>query len=103
MSIGCTTSNELDFTVKLRIEELCATGASLVRAQKYDDAVVSYCEAFGLLPTPVERWEAANSILTALGDAYFKKGDFRNAADVLVKAMQTPGAIQNPFIRLRRG
>jgi len=98
-----TQSAELDSAVQARIQELCADGASLVRVGKYDAAVVRYCEAFGLLPLPVERWQIANSILTALGDAYFKKGDYTNATDVLVKAMRTPGAIQNPFIRLRRG
>src|SRR3954467_5872784 len=103
MSIRSTPAAELDSAVKSRIEQLCETGASLVRAQKYDDAVVRYCEAFGLLPTPVERWAAANSILTGLGDAYFKKGDLRNAADSFAKATRAPGAIQNPFIRLRRG
>jgi hypothetical protein len=77
--------------------------ASYSHEQKYDPAVVFYCEAFGLLPIPVERWETANSILTALGDVYFQTGDYTNAADVLVKAMRTPGAIQSPLIRLRRG
>ena len=103
MSIRNTESVELDCAIKSRIEELCAKGAESLRDQKFDDAVVRFCEAFGLLPIPVERWEVANSILIALGDAYFKKGDYTSAADVLVKAMRMPGAIQNPFIRLRRG
>ena len=98
-----TQPTELDSALLTRIENLCAKGAAAVRDNNFDDAVVRYCEAFGLLPVPVERWEVAHGILTALGDVYFKKGDYTNAADVLVKAIRTPGAKQNPLIRLRRG
>jgi tetratricopeptide (TPR) repeat protein len=98
-----TQPEQLDAAVRARIQELCAQAAALAREQDFDTAIVRYCEAFALLPMPVERWPIANSILTALGDTYFRSGDYKSAADVLIKAMRTPGAIQNPFIRLRRG
>ena len=103
MPLNETESAELSADVISRISELCAQAEALAREEKFDQAIVRFCEAFGQLPYPVERWPEANAILTALGDVYFKKGDYTNAADVLVKAMCTPGAIQNPFIRLRRG
>ena len=93
----------LDDAARSRIDELCGQAEAFAREKKFDQAIVRYCEAFALLPMPAERWEAANSILIALGDAYFRSGDYANASDVLVKAMRTPGAIQNPFVRLRRG
>jgi hypothetical protein len=98
-----THAEQLDDAVSARIQELCAQARTFAREENFDMAIVRYCEAFGLLPMPVERWPIANSILTAIADAYFRTGYYKNAADTLIKAMHTPGAIQNPFIRLRRG
>ena len=101
MPDNATQTAELNEAARARLDELCAQAKAFVREEKFDQAIVRYCEAFALLPMPAERWEAANSILIALGDAYFRNGDYANASDVLIKAMRTPGAIQNPFIRLR--
>jgi tetratricopeptide (TPR) repeat protein len=103
MSQERTRIPKLDESIQLRIDELCAEGDGLAAAEKYDEAVIVYTQAFSHLPMPTERWYAANRILTSISDALFRKGDYAGAAEHLQKVMLTPGATENSFIRLRRG
>lgn len=96
-------AEQLEASLQTRVDELCAEAEARVHEQSYDDAVLAYTRAFALLPRPVERWEVANTILTAIGNALFLKGDFNTADDPFSKVMYTAGAVDNPFIRLRRG
>ncbi len=66
-------------------------------------ALVEYEKAMALLPAPIERWEAATWILTAIGDCQFLLGRHERARDTLSRAMHAPGALGNGFIHLRLG
>jgi tetratricopeptide (TPR) repeat protein len=94
---------ELPDELRAQIVELCKAGDSLADHGDFDSAIQQYLEAFHLLPPPFSRWEAATWILTALGDAYFFKGEFEKARQVLSEAMHCPEAIGNPFLHLRLG
>ncbi len=94
---------ELDDEVHEQITALCEEGDELAEAEKYDEAIAKYKEALYLIPRPVEKWDASTWVLAAIGDALFLKGDFPGAAQPLRDVMYCPGAVENPFIRLRRG
>jgi hypothetical protein len=89
--------------VHASIQELCAQGDALAKAQNYMGAIDNYTEALLLVPEPKVKWEATLWIYTALGDAYFLMRDYASCADYFDRAMECPGAEKNPFIRLRRG
>lgn len=97
------SNRELNDALHEQIKLLCAEGDEHADAENFEDAVEKYETALKLLPAPVERWEAATWIYTALGDAYFLSGRFNDAAEPLRAVMFCPGALDNPFIRLRRG
>ncbi len=97
------TAEELTEEVHASISSLCEAGDAYAEAGKYDLALEKYREAFALLPPPFEKWEAATWILTAIGDALFRKGDYARAQETIQEAMHCPGAIGNPFIHLRLG
>lgn len=96
-------SRELDEALHLLIAELCERGDADVEAGEYDLAIEKYEEALSLLPRPLERWNAATWILTALGDACYFKKDFRQARSALDEATRCPRGLDNPFIHLRLG
>jgi tetratricopeptide (TPR) repeat protein len=85
------------------LRRLCESGDQLAAEGRYADAIDTYWSAFELLPPPVEVWEAATWILTAIGDANFLGGDYEAAGDNLSVAMRCPDAVGNPFLHLRLG
>lgn len=96
-------SLQLDDAVHEKITALCEEGDDLAELEKYDEAIEKYKEALYLIPRPVENWDASTWVLAAIGDAMFLEGDFLAAAQPLRDVMYCPGAVGNPFIRLRRG
>lgn len=94
---------ELTNDVHESIKALCQAGDSLADDGNYSAALEKYWEAWDLLPEPQTKWEAATWILTAIGDANFRSGDFVAGRDNLATAMHCPGGIGNPFLHLRLG
>ncbi len=86
-----------------RIKALCATGDALAKQGRFRDAIKRYEAAWQLLPEPRKDWNAATWILAAIGDAHYLSGEFALGRDILLKAMQCPGALGNPFFHLRLG
>ena len=86
-----------------RVQRLCAEGDELARQARFYEAVPLYEQAFQLLPLASEHWEAATWIYVAIADAYFLAGDFESALPSLRAVMFCPGALDNAFVRLRRG
>jgi tetratricopeptide (TPR) repeat protein len=96
-------SQELDQELHRRVAELCERGDAHVEAGELDLAVEKYEEALSLLPPPMSRWNASTWILTALGDAFFLKKEWRQARSALDDATRCPRGLDNPFIHLRLG
>ena len=86
-----------------KIELLSKQGDDLAGNGKYREAVEKYVEALGLLPEPIDQWEACTWLLTAIGDANFQSKNYEYTRRALSDAMHCPDAIGNPFIHLRLG
>lgn len=88
-----------------KITALCGKGDELAENDEHGKAIEKYRTAWKMLPEPRHTWEAATWILSAIGDAYFFSGDFTKAYDSFKEAVvnECPGAIENPFVQLRRG
>ena len=96
-------TEELRPDIYRQVKARCAAGDRRCEAEEYAQALSEFENALKLLPPPVERWEAAIWILTAIGDAHYSMGEFEKARAALTGAMRCPGALGNPFIHLRLG
>ena len=66
-------------------------------------AAQMYMQALHLLPKPIEQWEAATWLSGRAVDALFKDRKYAEALTEMRQTMRMPGALENPFIRLRYG
>lgn len=96
-------ADQLDDELHSRLVALSELGNALADAGDMEGALARFREALALLPVPPSRWEAATWLLTAIGDVCFQLGRHAEAVAALKQAMQSPGAIGNPFIHLRLG
>lgn len=94
---------ELEDKLYDEIVFLCSEGDKLVNNFKFDDALIEFRKALSLLPKPVEQWEAAVWIYTAIGDTYFWKKEYEIAINHLFNAYNCPDGFSNPFINMRIG
>lgn len=94
---------EINDKIYDEISLLCSKGDKLVDDSKYDEALAEYRKALNLLPKPVEQWEAAVWIYTAIGDTYFWKKEYESAIKYLFNAYNSSNGFSNPFINLRIG
>ena len=76
--------------------------SKLLRGECYQAARI-YFQALDLLPKPIEQWEAATWLSGRAADALFKDRKYTEALTEIRRTMRMPGAIENPFIRLRYG
>lgn len=100
---GTIHVDELAPELHQRIQALCAEGDALDDADRQEDALKRYNEAWKLVPSPKSEWSASTWILTAIGDVSFRAGYLTSALEALEYAMHCPGALGNPFIHLRLG
>ena len=96
-------STTLDNQTKEQIRLLCEQGYSYFDQGDIKLAIRQFYSAWTLLPKPQTDWEQAGWVLTALGDAYFAKGDFSSGREALISALHCPKAEGNPVIHLRLG
>ena len=95
--------NALPTAIDSKIRLLCQEGYECFDARDLKAAIRKFYSAWTLLPKPQTDWEQAGWILTALGDAYFIKGDYDNGCEALSSALHCPNAKGNPIIHLRLG
>ncbi len=94
---------ELDDVVYSQIISLSQQGDELVNVGDKLGALQKYHAAWTLLPEPKEDWDAATWLLSAIGDAHFLSGDYKNAVAAFGNAVHCPNGVGNPFIHLRLG
>jgi tetratricopeptide (TPR) repeat protein len=94
---------ELADELYARICELSERGNELAEDGSASAALLSFEEAWDILPEPKTTWEAARWLLAAIGDMQFQLGEYEAAQETLALAMHTPDAIGNPFLHLRLG
>ncbi|HET9284915.1 MAG TPA: tetratricopeptide repeat protein [Candidatus Angelobacter sp.] len=95
--------SELNEETHGRIKELCAKGDALVEQKQFESALTCYKDALGIVPEPLEDWQATTWILTAIGDLYFFAQDMDQALTAFEDAVRCVGGLGNPFIHLRLG
>ena len=98
-----STTSPLDRDIAAKTRQLCQQGYQLFDNGDIKTALRRFYSAWTLLPKPQTQWEEAGWVLTALGDAYFAKGDFKNGKEALLSALHCPKARGNPVIHLRLG
>lgn len=86
-----------------QIRQQCADGYALYDTGAFKDALRLFYQAWLLLPKPQTDFDAAGWILTAIGDTYFRLGQFEQGREALSSALHCPGADRSAFIHLRLG
>jgi tetratricopeptide (TPR) repeat protein len=97
------TEPKLTASTNLKLRQLCQQGYQQLDAGNSKQAIRLFYCAWTLLPKPQTQWQEAGWVLTALGDAYFKKADYKNGEQALLSALHCPKALGNPIIHLRLG
>ncbi len=64
-------NNQLDDAVYKKIVILCRKGDAYIDKDEYKKAIACYQQAFVLLPTPHQEWDASTWILFSLGEAFY--------------------------------
>ena len=101
--MDATSPEELDDDLHARIAELSEEAKSFEEDGEWDADIGKLKEALALIPDPKYNWEASTWLFAGIGDDAFQAGQYEQARDALREAMLCPGAIDNPFIHLRRG
>ena len=94
--------DELDDNLHEVITRYCEEGDRLFDDGLFDEALLEYDSAWGLLPEPKLKWDAASWIYAAKGDAYFFKGDYSNALPYF-RGLFNQFEMINEFVLIRYG
>jgi tetratricopeptide (TPR) repeat protein len=95
--------DDLSPAVKADIESRLARGEGLMRERRFVQALVELEGALDRVPKPVDLWQVATRIYSAMGEAYYQLGDFRETARCTRKALECPDGMGNPSLLLRSG
>lgn len=93
----------LDILLTKKIKVLCAEGYRLYDLGEYKDALRLFYKAWTTVPKPQNTYREAGWVLTAIGDCYFRTGQWDQGRESLTTALQCPHMMGNPFIHLRLG
>jgi tetratricopeptide (TPR) repeat protein len=100
---SATRESTLDIALDKRIRQLCAEGYRIYDERDYEQALRRFYQAWTLIPKPQTQFEASGWVLTAIGDAYFAKQNYRAGIEALRSALYCPRTTGNPFVHLRLG
>lgn len=93
----------LDKQTLKKIKVLCAEGYRLYDLAEYKDALRMFYKAWTAVPKPQNEHTEGGWVLTAIGDCYFRTGQWDQGRESLTTALQCPHMMGNPFIHLRLG
>jgi tetratricopeptide (TPR) repeat protein len=85
------------------IEKLSEEGNNLVDKNDFDGAIAKFKQALELVPSPKNNFEASLWLYASIGDMYFLKEEFDDAAKHLYNALNFPDGQANAFVHLRLG
>lgn len=86
-----------------KIRQCCSAGYKHYDAGDYKAALRLFYQAWLLLPKPQTDLLEAGWVLTAIGDAYFRSGQYQPGREALQSALCCPKMARAPFIHLRLG
>jgi tetratricopeptide (TPR) repeat protein len=92
-----------DTAIDQRVRQLCAEGYRFFDEGDYEQALRRFYQAWTSIPKPQTQFEASGWVLTAIGDTYFARQNYRAGIEALRSALYCPRTIGNPFVHLRLG
>ena len=98
-----TDNSTLDKKISEQLRTFCMQGYELYDQEDYKSAIRHFFKAWAILPKPQTQWQEAGWVLTALGDSYFKLGNYTSGIEALKSALHCPETDKNPFVHLRLG
>lgn len=90
-------------SLSIQVRRLCADGYRLYDSGDFRLALRSFYQAWLLIPKPQMEYPEAGWALTAIGDTYFRLGQFDQGCESLQSALHCPQASASPFVELRLG
>ncbi|MEX1032233.1 MAG: hypothetical protein WDZ30_02640 [Cellvibrionaceae bacterium] len=87
----------------MKVKRLCYQGYQHYDDRAYERALRTFYQAWLLLPKPQTRWREAGWALTAIGDTYFRMGQYAQSCEALRSALRCPATDRSPFVHLRYG
>lgn len=97
--------DEITPEIRAKLDELAQQGNQLEEEEQYEEAIQVWEEGLNLIPEPKQFYSETIWFLAAIGDVYFKKGQYSKAHECFDKARGNlgGGGYKNPFIMLRLG
>lgn len=86
-----------------KILALCEKGYSSLDRGEAKQALRLFYQAWTLIPRPQYEYEEAGWVLTAIGDAYYHKGEYGPGAEALESALHCKQTADNPVVLKRLG
>lgn len=93
----------VDDLLAKKVKALCAEGYRHYDNKEYKEALRFFYKAWTALPKPQTNHEQGGWVLTAIGDCYFRSGQWEQGRESLSSALHCPNTRGNPFIHLRLG
>jgi tetratricopeptide (TPR) repeat protein len=98
-----TDADPIDDLLIKKVKALCAEGYRHYDNKEYKEALRFFYKAWTALPKPQANYEQGGWVLTAIGDCYFRSGQWEQGRESLSSALHCPNMKGNPFIHLRLG
>jgi len=86
-----------------QVRQLCADGYRLYDSGDYRLALRAFYQAWLLIPKPQTDYTEAGWVLTAIGDSYFRLGQYATSSESLQSALYCPEADKSAFLQWRLG
>jgi len=93
---------ELSSDQKQAIQTLCAQGYELYDQQHFEQALREFYQAWLKLPKPQAQYPEAGWTLAAIGDTYYKLGNYAQAIEALNSSLFCPQG-ERAFTHVRLG
>lgn len=97
--------DELTPIIKAKLNELAKIGNQLETKEEYEQALQLWKEALTLIPKPQQFYSETVYFLTAIGDIYFQRHQYKKAYEYFDKARGNLSGVgyKNPFVMMRLG
>ncbi|RAJ10880.1 hypothetical protein LX64_00487 [Chitinophaga skermanii] len=86
-----------------QVELLSEAGNEFADDEEYDAAIEKFKEALDIIPQPKSAYEGAAWLYSSIGDLYFLKDDFENAAENFAASLNCEDGKTSAFAQMRLG
>ena len=85
------------------IQAICAKGYQNYGSKSYDSALRLFYQAWLKVPKPQHEYTHAATVLSAIGDTYYRMGKYEPATEALRSALACPITEEQSLILMRLG